>query len=109
MRKILGAGLVFTALFLVGCQQEGVGISTYNKGDVPILAKATTDGEYSLYPSTGSDPVVSYRLKEGDPLGFKVGTTGHIIAVAGEQENSLTDGNYVWKRRGLNATTAPAK
>ena len=109
MRNILGAGFLLTAMILVGCQQEGVGIATYNKGDAPILAKATADGEYALYPSTASDPVVSYRLKEGDPLGFKVGTTGHIIAVAGEQENSLTDGNYVWKRRGVNATTAPAK
>ena len=92
MSLILGA---------TGCagMQKGLGVITYDKGSQPIMAKATADGEYSLYAVNAMDPKVSYFLHEGDPLGFKTGQTGQVIAVGGKDEVPVPDGNYVWKRR----------
>jgi hypothetical protein len=91
------AGLL---LSMVGCVvQNGVGVITYEKGTGPILAKATADGEYSLYAKNAADPKVSYLLHAGDPLGFKVGQTGQILAVGGKDEIAVPDEDYVWKRR----------
>lgn len=94
---------VVGALFLamVGCAglQKGIGVVSYDKGTQPILAKATADGEYSLYASTDTEPKVSYFLRQGEPLGFKYGKTGEIIAVGGTAENAVPDGDYIWKRR----------
>jgi len=92
--------------------QKGVGIVSYDKGTQPILAKATSDGEYSLYPSQGMEPKVSYFLHQGEPLGFKYGKTGEIIAVGGSEEVTVPDSDYIWKRRegtASSATTAPAR
>jgi hypothetical protein len=84
-------------LAIVGCQ-TGTGIITYDKGSNPILAQAPSDGEYALYCGQQSDPKVTYYLKRGDALGFKVSKTGEIIAVAGSAENAVPDDNYAWRR-----------
>lgn len=98
-------------LIPLGCSglQKGVGVLSYDKGTQPILAKATADGEYSLYATQNSEPRVSYYLHQGDALGFKYGKTGEIVGVGGESEVTVPDGNYIWKRRDAMASTAPAK
>lgn len=82
----------------VGCQ-TGTGIMTYKQGTPPIVVKAPSDGEYALFNSTATDPEVTFYLHKGDPLGFKTGKTGEIIAVAGTTDVTEPDGNYVWRRR----------
>ena len=106
------------ALALAGCQ-TGVGVVSYDRSTTPVVAEATQDGEYALFASGTMDPKVSYYLKQGEPLGFKSGKTGEIIAVAGKNEISEPDGSYVWRRRGPNdqnnglfgstSTTQPAR
>ena len=91
----------FLLLIVAGCSgmQKGVGVVSYDKGTPPILAKATSDGEYSLYESQGLEPKVSYYLRRGDALGFKYGKTGEILAVGGTEEVPVPDENYIWRRR----------
>lgn len=105
--RSLAACLVLAVMGCAGLQ-KGVGVVSYDKGTQPILAKATADGEYSLYPTQSTEPKVSYFLRQGDALGFKVGKTGEIVAVGGESEVTVPDANYIWKRRDANAGAAPA-
>jgi hypothetical protein len=97
-------------LAFAGCSgmQKGVGVISYDKGTPPILAKATSDGEYSLYEAQGMEPKVSFFLHKGDALGFKYGKTGEILAVGGTEEVPVPDTDYIWKRRDADVAPPPA-
>src|SRR5947209_2758456 len=97
MSKSLRLSFGLILLAVVGCQ-NGVGVMSYDRGTAPAMAAAPQDGEYALYESYGSDPKLTYALKKGDPIGFKVGKTGEIIVVAGAAEVSEPDSTYVWRR-----------
>jgi hypothetical protein len=80
--------------------QKGTAVVTFDKARPPLLIEATADGEYALYDSMQGDPIGTFLLKQGDPVGFKNGTTGQVIAVAGEREIPVpADKGYSWKRR----------
>ena len=101
------ASVVLSALVLgiaaVGCTStftKGTPIMEYQKGRVPPMQEAPSDGEYVLLSTMmNTTPKATVRLREGEPLGFKTGTTGKIIAVAGTREIELPDSSYLWKRR----------
>ncbi len=110
MIKSIQLAVVTTLFLMIGCSgmQKGVGVVSYDKGTQPILASATAEGEYALYPSDGAEPKVSYFLHKGDPLGFKYGKTGEITAVGGSSDVALPDANYIWKRRDIATENASA-
>ena len=79
---------------------SGAAISDHRKGGQPLVGEAPVDGEYALFATPWeTTPRVTYTLKKGDPLGFKAGGVGQIVAVGGTHEVTLPDGGYQWKRR----------
>jgi hypothetical protein len=86
-----------------GCSStftKGTPMVEYQKGRPPLLQEAPSEGEYVLLKSMmDMTPKATVQLSQGDPLGFKSGGTGQIIAVGGDREFELADGNYLWKRR----------
>jgi hypothetical protein len=101
MKKFFWLGAVLLSC-VVGCAmgQKGLAVVTFDKARPPILQEATADGEYALYDSMAGDPIATFLLHQGDPLGFKPSTTGQVIAVAGEREIPIpADKGYSWKRR----------
>jgi hypothetical protein len=69
----------------------------HGHADEPQLAPA--DGEYSLYSMYGDGtPIHSVPVRAGDPLGFRTARTGQIDVVAGDDEWTMSDGDYIWKR-----------
>lgn len=97
IKRLLSLG-VFAAMGIAGCA-SGVGVVSYDRQTTPVLAEAPQEGEYALFAGSDMDPKVSYYLHRGDPLGFKAGKTGEVIAVAGKAEVSEPDGSYLWRRR----------
>jgi hypothetical protein len=96
-------GLVWLAMMgIAGCAnplQKGEAIAKYDKGKTPILLFAPEDGGYALYSELSKDPETTYALKKGEPLGFKTGKTGKIIAVAGKQEIEINDQDLIWRKK----------
>ncbi len=99
-------GLFLTAALMaggVGCATlltPGDPISSHSKGTIGEPDRAPSDGEYVLVPKFGdTTPMKTISLNKGDPLGFKTGRTGEIVAVAGGDEWTYPDGDYVWIRR----------
>ena len=79
---------------------RGDTIVSYRQGDAPQPREAPGDGEYSLHNMFGN--VAALRtapLRRGDPLGFRKEKPDEVVAVAGDWEYVLSDGNYVWKRK----------
>jgi hypothetical protein len=95
--------LMVGAMFAAGCSStftKGTPIVEYQKGRPPLLQEAPTEGEYVLLKSMmDMTPKATVQLAQGAPLGFKEAGTGQVIAVGGEREFALKDGNYLWKRR----------
>lgn len=101
MLKRLICVLAMSSLVAVGCSRvtSGTTAMRYDSGKDPILAEATADGEYALYSTFDSTPIVTYNLKQGDKLGFKKSESGKITAVAGSNEQTVADKSYIWKRK----------
>ena len=81
---------------MVAC---GNAVQRYDSGKDAIVAEATSDGDYALYSTFDSTPVVTYSLKKGDKLGFKKAETGKVVAIAGGNEVSIQDKSYIWKKK----------
>lgn len=88
------------ALFAGGCTifLKGDTVQEYKSGRDPAIIEATKDGEYALYSIYETTPRGTFKLKAGDPIGFKASKTGRVIAVAGSREMEVADGSYIWKR-----------
>jgi hypothetical protein len=102
-RKWLAMGLFGTSVMaLAACSSlltSGNVINEHIHGhsDEPQLAPA--DGEYSLYSMYGDGmPLHSVPVHAGDALGFRTAQTGQIDVVAGDDEWTMSDGDYIWKR-----------
>jgi hypothetical protein len=79
---------------------EGDTIMTHRKGDAPEPREAPSDGEYALHNMYWNlRPIRSRNLWRGDPLGFRREGEDKVVAIAGDREYVLNDGNYVWKRK----------
>ena len=69
----------------------------HGHSDEPQIAPA--DAEYSLYSTYGDGtPIHSVPVRAGDPIGFRTAQTGQIDVVAGDDEWTMSDGDYIWKR-----------
>lgn len=69
----------------------------HGHSDEPQIAPA--DAEYSLYSTYGDGtPIHSVPVRAGDPIGFRTAQTGQIDAIAGDDEWTMSDGDYIWKR-----------
>ncbi|HRK31067.1 MAG TPA: hypothetical protein PLD59_08310 [Tepidisphaeraceae bacterium] len=95
------ATLALGSMLAVGCSRvtSGTTVQRYDAGKDAIVAEATADGDYALYSTFDSTPVVTYSLKKGDQLGFKKAETGKVVAVAGSNEVSIQDKSYIWKKK----------
>jgi hypothetical protein len=95
---LLGAG----TLSLAGCSNlltSGNVINEHNHGSADEPQMAPADGEYSLYSKFGDGtPLHSVPVRAGDPLGFRTARTGQIDVIAGDDEWTMSDGDYIWKR-----------
>jgi len=101
-------GLVATALTgigavaLAGCSNlltTGNVINEHIHGHADDPQVAPADGQYSLYSMFGDGtPLHTVPIRAGDPLGFRTGRTGQIDVVAGDDEWTMSDGDYIWKR-----------
>ena len=79
---------------------EGDTIVTHRKGDAPEPREAPRDGQYALHNMYWKlRPIRTRPLWRGDPLGFRREGEDKVVAIAGDREYVLNDGNYVWKRR----------
>jgi hypothetical protein len=103
VRSVAAGVLAVGVMVAAGCSStftKGTPIVEYQKGKPPLLQETPSAGEYVLLSSMmDMTAKATLTLPEGAPLGFKQGGTGRIIAVAGEKEFELKDGNYLWKRR----------
>jgi hypothetical protein len=43
-------------------------------------------------------PLHAVPVRAGDALGFRTAQTGQIDVVAGDDEWTMSDGDYIWKR-----------
>lgn len=97
------AVLVVGVMVAAGCSStftKGTPMVEYQKGKPPLLQEAPTEGEYVLLKSMmDMTPKATVTLAQGEPLGFKESGNGQVIAVGGDKEFPLKDGNYLWKRR----------
>jgi hypothetical protein len=103
LRAALFAVLSTTMTAAPGCASwlaKGETVVGYRRGDTPELQEAPSDGEYALHNMYGNATALRTRpLRKGDTVGFRKEKPQEVVAVAGDWEYVLTDGNYVWKRR----------
>lgn len=100
------AGLCLLALGS-GCSSPGMLLVRQAPGLAPNMGKAPADGSYGLFLVGAADPLVTYRLKRGEPIGFEIsqgGTVGSmtvawLYAVAGSQRLRLdVNQSYEWRK-----------
>jgi len=93
---------LFSTMALTACSNLLTGGNMINEhmhghSDEPQVAPA--DGEYSLYSKfSDGTPLHTVPVRAGDPLGFRTAQTGQIDVVAGDDEWTMSDGDYIWKR-----------
>lgn len=75
----------------------GEAVCRYVKGRAPVLAQATEDGQYLLWSPTAKTPHATILLKRGEPLGFKAGQSGEIIAIGGKDEYRFEEQDLYWR------------
>lgn len=92
-----------TAAFATGCSAlstSGDTIATHRRGHTEEPGTAPSDGNYLLmHRYLGSAPLEYASLSRGDRLGFATAKTGQITAIAGDDEWTYTDNDYVWVRK----------
>ena len=102
-RAVLCLVVGATAAAAPGCAAwcvEGDTVMTHRKGDAPEPREAPSDGEYALHNMYWNlRPIRTRNLWRGDPLGFRREGEDKVVAIAGDREYVLNDGNYVWKRK----------
>ena|SRR6185503_6204735 len=65
-----------------------------------FVTEVKSAGEYQLFSATGAAPQITVYLEKGESIGFKSGTNGQVIAVAGNREIPLNaDSSCYWKRK----------
>jgi hypothetical protein len=105
--------LLVVALLASGCRSpHGKLIAEYQPGDRPTVGKAPRPATYALVAADGNvgQQITVRTLDEDWPVGFREGTSGDLIAVAGRTEVPLGDGAYSWhvvpdsERGGMNPT-----
>ena len=86
-RTIVAALAVLAGVTLfTGCgAQSGKTVMTQGGTSEPVMGTAPQDGSYMLYTSMSPNPTATVALKQGDPLGFRKASDGHLVAVAGAQ------------------------
>jgi hypothetical protein len=109
VKWFLARGFSFAALtgltlvFAPGCSSLGTSgdtIATHRRGQTEEPGTAPSDGDYLLmYRYLGSAPLEYASLSRGDRLGFATAKTGQITAIAGDDEWTYTDNDYVWVRK----------
>jgi hypothetical protein len=100
-RSLAGIALGLAVMLMTGCAmvQKGETVVKFDRGELPIMGQATTDGQYSLYKQADATPMVTYTLKAGDKLGFERNTDGKLFAVAGQHRQEVMDDSFYWRRR----------
>jgi len=94
------AALLSISMSGCGTMRGGETVVKFDANQHPILSEVRSSGTYQLFATTDFNPQVTVDLKEGDPLGFKTGETGQVIAVAGSRELPLkSNSTYYWKRK----------
>jgi len=106
---LFARGFLITALaapallFAPGCSSLGTSgdtIATHSRGHTEEPGTAPSDGDYLLmHRYLGSAPLEYASLSRGDRLGFATAKTGQITAIAGDDEWTYTDNDYVWVRK----------
>ena len=89
-------------LLLWGCAavQKGEAVVKYEKDKAnAMMTKAPSSGTYALFSSTDVEPKVSMALEKGADLGFKRGSDGRLVAVAGSNQTPIENGDYYWRLR----------
>jgi hypothetical protein len=98
MRKA-SIALALILMVVAGCASGKV-VAEYQRGKLPKMAEVRQPGTYALYRVADTKPMVRYRLRRGDPIGFRE-SGGRIVAVAGENEYPLSGrtiiSNVQWK------------
>lgn len=87
---------------LIGCQvsTSPTRVSQLDQHHGVAMMRAPWNGQYTLYllppnPKGERKIITSARLRKNDPLGFRQRESGPV-AVAGELEVPLADGQYEW-------------
>ncbi len=100
-------GLTTILLLLAGCGAPGVLITEQLPNQYPFLGTAPQDGNYGLFMSGRDDPLFTFNLTQGQPLGFRITETGTVgdvkiqwlNAVAGDRQIHLdASSSYQWRR-----------
>jgi len=109
VERFLARGFFFALLaapalvLATGCSSlnnSGDPIATHRRGHTEEPGTAPSDGDYLLmHRYLGSAPLESASLSRGDRLGFATAKTGQITAIAGDDEWTYTDNDYVWVRK----------
>jgi len=91
------------ASLVTGCSAlntSGDTVATHLRGHTEEPGTAPSDGNYLLmHKYLGSAPLETASLSRGDRLGFATAKTGQITAIAGDDEWTYTDNDYVWVRK----------
>ena len=110
MKKILLTGsLLLASLSFAGCGlQGGHTMMSYNtlSSEAPGMSTVRQPGTYALYPSDGTNAIVTKELQNGDQYGFIKNSEGKVVAavvINGQQQtipltaHLATD--YYWKKQ----------
>src|SRR5688572_14800465 len=103
MHRTLAAVAVGIVLMIGGgCRSlsaEDARVVEYQRRGTPMIMPAPANGSYTLQGSNVAAAKKSFTLKKGDRLGFRADVGTRVVAVAGDEEIPLPDGDYAWVRR----------
>ena len=88
-------GRLFLILLAIGCSgcAERATVS-YRAGGRAKVVAAPREGQYELYPSGSRIPEFGVVVLKGQPVGFRLGADGSLIAVAGPYQQPLSRRDY---------------
>jgi hypothetical protein len=101
MKRFQLAATLLAAMALAGCGLTGgKTVVKYDKGSPIRMTEAPKTGTYGLYSTTDRTAQVTYRVEEGEKIGFRETSDG-VVAVAGMHEQPIKTGmgknTYYWK------------